>query len=135
MARSKKTKLPRQWVYTFKLRFVRLVRREQKLRTMRPKRKDGKRPAPGDRISLRYWKGKPYWSSQVLIHNSTVKTVSTVVIEQGETPVVEGVSLSAREANEFARYDGFDDFADMSEWFAHEHGDRVELDMIEWLPL
>ena len=134
MKARKHPKLPRQWVYAFKMRFVSRVRDERKLRTMRPKRKDGKRPAPGDRISLRYWQGKPYWSKQTLIYNSTIKAVSTVVIEQGKPPRVEGVSLTQAAAEQFALYDGFDDFADMLEWFHHEHGDRVELDMIEWEP-
>ena len=131
---KRKPKLPRLWVYTFKPRFVSRVRDGRKLRTMRPKRKDGRRPISGDRISLRYWKGKPYWSAQVPLFDSTIKAVSTVVIEQLFYPLVEGRRLKASEANEFAHYDGFEDYADMQAWFAHEHGDRVELDMIEWLP-
>lgn len=131
---ARKQKLPRQWVHLFKMRFVPLVRDERKLRTMRPKRKDGKRPSPGDRISLRYWAGRPYWSGHVLIHDSIVEAVSDVVIEQGKMPLVAGRRLTAAEAVDFARYDGFEDYADMLEWFAHEHGVRVELDMIEWHP-
>ena len=110
------------------------VRDGRKLRTMRPKRRNGKRPALGDRISLRHWVGSPYRSGQAIIHNSTVKTVSTVVIQQGYMPLVDGRLLTAAEAVDFARYDGFEDYADMQEWFAHEHGQRVELDMIEWEP-
>lgn len=123
---------PRQWVYTFQSRFVSRVWDGRKTRTMRPKRKDGKVPVAGHRISLRHWKGRPYHSAQVLIYDSTVKAISSVVMEQGRTPVVDGSSLTAAEAEDFARYDGFDDYADMLEWFAHEHGNRVELDLIEW---
>ena len=124
----------REWVYTFQPRFVSRVRDGRKLRTMRPKRKDGKRPSPGEGISLRRWEGSPYRSFQEVIRRSTITAVSDVVIEQGKMPVVAGRRLTAAEAVEFAQYDGFEDYADMLEWFDHQHGQRIELDMIEWKP-
>lgn len=125
----------RLWVYLFKKRFVSRVEDERKLRTMRPKRKDKLRPKPGDRISLRFWAGAPYRSAQRIIRNSIIKSVSDVVIERGKFPIVNDVRLTATEAHDFARYDGFTDFADMQEWFQHEHRKRrIKLDMIEWYP-
>ena len=125
------SKPPRWWYYTFMPQFAPKVRRRTKKRTIRPHRKDGRRPKAGDRVSLREWTGRPYASKQRVLHESTITDVLDVTITS-VTVEFDGEPLSALAAEGFAQDDGFESFQQMIEFFHSEHGLPFTGVLIEW---
>lgn len=86
-------------------------------------------PRPGDTISLRTWTGKPYRSKQRVIRESVIIGIARVHINELGVSFVAPIQPNAPTAilfngyyEEFARADGFKDFAEMRDWFLAEHG-------------
>jgi hypothetical protein len=120
-------------VILFQSRFEPTIAAETKDTTIRPKRKDGKPNArPGERVSLRVWKGKPYRSKQREICQRVVKFVFPVIVS------AHGIyrpDLSARprlDSKKVARADGFANWLEMRQWFAANHGLPFEGFLIHW---
>lgn len=91
--------------------------------TIRPVRK---RPIKvGDQLSLRFWSGKPYRSTQVEIGMEICKKTAEIKIHGGPfNPLVyvAGEKISKADLEEIATADGFDSAEKMLEWFQSTHG-------------
>ena len=112
-------------VLMFQERFVAGIRSGEKRQTIRKKA----RCKPGDVLSLRRWTGRPYRSKQEEIRRAVCTGVSIVGIV-GPAPGAK-VRLSVP-LDEFARRDGFRDWADMRAWFEREHGLPFVGRLIRW---
>ena len=111
--------LPPLHVYTFRLRFVPLVQGRLKRQTFRLRQRN---PQPGHRLSHRTWSGLAYRSPQtILLPEQTCLACRPCTIAPG-TIVLDGCSLSSREAERFAVADGFADVADLFAFMTAEHG-------------
>jgi hypothetical protein len=86
---------------------------------------------PGDVLSLRRWSGKPYRSKHVFLGDRICERVLPVVIAPGWLQV-DGVSLTAWMAEEFARLDGFPSAADMWDWFDATYRGPIRGELIGW---
>jgi len=124
-------------VIMFQPRFALAVACGAKRQTIRPRAGC----AAGDELSLRRWAGKPYRSKQVEIMRATCTGVQQVFIDAdiGCWPrswifinIDGGEELSARQAERFARDDGFASRAEMREWFDRVHGLPFCGDLIRW---
>ena len=103
----------------FQKRFAGLVESGKKRQTVRktPKRM----PRKGDELSLREWTGQPYRSKQRELKAAQVLEIEEIEIF-GDSIQVGGRRLTAGQREEFAKADGFDDFADFVMWFRNTHG-------------
>lgn len=119
----------KSFVRMFKPQFAPLVEQGTKLQTVR--RATKRMPAPGDKISLRAWTGKPYRSKQRILREAIVRDVDEVRITEGGVRIgicdLVMISLEA-----FAQNDGFQDWASMRAWFAREHGLPFDGVLIQW---
>lgn len=120
----------RKFVRMVQPRFVDDVRDGRKLRTIRktPKRM----PRVGDMISLRAWSGKPYRSKQIILKESVITNVQTVLILQVLGAFVGDTVIADEDA--FARLDGFKDFSEMLWWFTSNHELPFKGILIQWKP-
>lgn len=116
-------------VRMFKPQFAQLVLSGEKCQTVRPTPK--RMPKPGDRISLREWKGKPYRSKQRILRTSEITAVATVEIHHDRF-VIGGQVPTPTSEWEFAKADGFNTPKDMLDWFAFEHGLPFKGIVIKW---
>jgi uncharacterized protein YqfB (UPF0267 family) len=121
-------------VLTFLPRFAPKVKAGEKLRTIRGERK---RPIKvGDKLSLRMWSARPYNSPQIILRESVCMKVTRVELHQNQVTIGEGASLHALTApvnlNNFARLDGFADWADMVAHFNTARGLPFTGVLIEW---
>lgn len=98
-----------------------------KIHTIRPHGK--RRPKVGDRCSLRVWTGKPYRSKQRELRQVTINHVCDVVItpqgiitKKADLSQLRWLDLMGESIEQFARNDGFPDWAAMKAWFLKNHG-------------
>ena len=116
-------------VLIFQDRFAALVQIGAKRQTIRATA----RCKPGDTLSLREWSGRPYRSKQSLLREATCTSVSHVGIGTGGVESNGRVMLfGSPAADDFARADGFADFAEMREWFQGAHGLPFLGELISW---
>jgi hypothetical protein len=101
-----------------------------KLNTIRPKRR---RPIkPGDQLSLRCWKGRPYHSEQGRLGEAVCTSVEYCVIGEN-CAFFDGYTHLGRELlDPFAKADGFKDWDDMQQWFHESHSLPFEGVLIKW---
>lgn len=117
------------FVRLFQPRFAALVEAGAKTQTVR--RKPKRLPAAGDTISLRCWTGLPYRSKQRILRTATIAEVMDVQI-YGDSIRLGERRLSASEREDFARADGFRDFAQLAAWFRQTHDLPFEGILIRW---
>lgn len=117
------------FVRMFKPRFAPLVESGAKLQTVRPL--PARLPQPGDRISLRTWTGLPYRSKQRILRESIIERVAFCNIGTA------GIRLDDYHVppDDFARADGFRDFADLLAWFEETHALPFAGIAIFWRPV
>lgn len=118
---------PSSFVRMFKPRFAALVESGAKSQTVRPMPK--RMPKVGDRLSLRCWRGLPYRSKQRVLREATIVGVERVSIyashmwhETCDGLLPDGLTVTHRGSlDDFAKADGFADYAEMLAWFEAEH--------------
>ena len=116
-------------VLMFKDRFAGLVARGEKRQTVRRRANC----EPGAVLSLRRWTGKAYRSKQELLGEAVCAWVRPVLIAPGLISL-DGDFLAAREADTFARADGFSGAGELWDWFGEEYGSEPFLgEVIGWL--
>lgn len=105
--------------YNFKARFAEAVERGVKRQTIRATREGRSRHArPGEPVQL--YVGLRTKDARKLVDPDPICTLSTYCnihatgVTLGNHPTID--------LDEFARRDGFKDFADMKTWFAENHG-------------
>jgi hypothetical protein len=137
-ARNNKTRMkprtkksPRRFVRMFKPQFAALVKSGKKRQTVRPTPK-GRMPVAGDTIEMRQWTGMPYRSKQRLLGESTIVHVERISIDRTALIKNGGNYFGLLICDEFARADGFKDFADMVQWFDETHGLPFQGIVIYW---
>lgn len=112
---------PARFVRIFKPRFAPLVANGKKLQTVRPI--PARRPQVGDILDARAWEELPYRSKQRKLGEWPISAVGEVSIFRdidGMVRVeVDGINYSTEN---FARWDGFINADDMSQWFEQNHG-------------
>lgn len=121
-------------VLTIRTEFHSRVLDGSKDRTLRAPRK---RPIKvGDKLSLRFWTGRPYASKQAVLREVVCAQVATVMLyANGPCNIfisVAGEPVPWQEVNAWARSDGFDSGKAMRAWFEREHGLPCMLTMIRW---
>ena len=112
----------RKFIRMVKMRFAQAVIIGDKTQTFRPTPKV--MPKPGDALILRVWAGRPYWTKQLPLIDTTVLRVrparvteAGIVMEHSDGDRL----LAGDDADRFARADGFRDWAEMREWMTKEH--------------
>ncbi|MDR2676100.1 MAG: hypothetical protein LBC18_14850 [Opitutaceae bacterium] len=118
----------------FQPRFARPVEAWTKRQTIRAR---GARVIrPGDLLDLREWTGLPYRSKQRRLGLAECTSVDPVFIGQYALPVsVSGEELCAEGREHFARADGFENLAQMHDWFSRVHGLPFTGNLIKWQPV
>jgi hypothetical protein len=136
----------RNHVYMFRDRFIDPMLAGVKDQTIRSRRR--REPVPGDRLSLRCWKGRPYYSRQVEVLSAICLSVTYVNIN---VPSIEHTRLKGfrrsatifvgirllppKEAEAFARRDGFSNLADMAAYYIERKVYHFEGVVIRWVPV
>ncbi len=113
-------------VIMFQSRFAAKIKSGLKATTIRLPRK---RPiSPGDRLSLREWKGKPYRSKQRILLTAWCTKVEIFEIFHGGIDMEEfrfrvgDTQMVGTYRRQVAVADGFHDEFDMIGWFSVTHG-------------
>jgi hypothetical protein len=113
-------------VKLFMPQFAPKVEDGTKRQTVRPTPK--RRPKVGERLSLREWTGKPYWSKQRVLRETVLKDWEPVTIYPWNLQIGTGLGFRNltrpnhnRELDAFAVADGFRNFGEMFEWFERQH--------------
>lgn len=128
-------------VILFMPRFHGKVESGQKTQTIRRPRKRSVKP--GEKVSLRGWKDKPYRSKQRVLAQSKCWAVYPVRIDRdgdGLAVWIGGQRLNREGDNgflsldQFARDDGFDDEQDMRRHWEEHNGLPFDGELITWLP-
>ncbi|MDP1591386.1 MAG: ASCH domain-containing protein [Prosthecobacter sp.] len=117
----------------FQPRFQTAVVEGRKKHTIRPKA----RCKPGDELSLRKWKDKPYRSLQLPLLPTVICTAVKDVRIFPDIWVGGGFHIMVNRApvvdlDAFAREDGFKDADDLRAWFEQTHDLPFEGELIEW---
>jgi phosphoribosyl-ATP pyrophosphohydrolase len=120
--------------FNFQKQFAPDVESGQKNQTIRAKRKDGRRPEPGQTAYL--YTGMRTNACRKL-GEKTIEMVQMIMIgnkgclinynEDGEYPITELMELKF-----FAIDDGFESWEAMRDWFDKTHGLPFEGDLIKW---
>ena len=114
-------------VIMFQPQFAEKVRSGLKRQTIRKKANC----VPGDDLSLRKWKDKPYRSKQEVLREETCRCVMDVEIT--DTCVkLDGQPLTPEAEIGFAVADGFMSPSDMRDWFRQTHGLPFGGQLIRW---
>lgn len=122
-------------VLTFQPRFQAAVASGEKRQTIRA----SACCKPGDELSLRKWKGKPYRSIQLPLRgNARCVAVRPVQISLSHDRsrlhiTLDDLPLPWHVVEDFARADGFRDADDMREWFESTHALPFTGDLIQWV--
>ncbi len=115
----------------FQPRFQAAVAEGRKKQTIRPKA----RCKPGDELSLRKWKAKPYRSIQLpllpLVICSAVRPI-LICIDPWQRLVIRVNNVLVTDPDSFAKDDGFTDANDLRAWFEATHELPFEGELIEW---
>ena len=113
------------FLFNFKKQFAPKVESGEKCQTVRAIRKDGRMPVPGDLAKC--YTGLRTRSTRLLI-SSVITDVGRILIDfQEGTIALKGNRLTAFEAAEFARADGFESVAQMLAWFRKAHKEDPKL--------
>lgn len=115
-------------VILFQERFAGKVLYGSKCQTVRK----SARCLPGDVLSLRVWKGKPYRSKQTVLFQTVCTEVVPVLIGDRYVCFNDGRPASPQEADAFAHKDGFMCWVDMRDWFEVNHGLPFHGFVIRW---
>lgn len=121
-------------VLTFQPRFQAAVASGEKKQTIRA----SARCKPGDELSLRKWKGKPYRSLQLPLREAVrctaVKSVQIGLSHDGSRIhiTLDDLPLPRHVVDTFALADGFRDADDMRAWFEATHDLPFIGEMIQW---
>lgn len=107
-----------KFLFNFKRQFADDVQSGRKTRTIRPNRKDGRRPVSGD-IACCYT-GLRTRSSR-LLREAPVERCRAIRIS-GRDLIVDGRLLSYEEKQEFARADGFATLEAFFQFFLDQYG-------------
>jgi hypothetical protein len=114
---------PRTFVLNFKKEFAQLVEQGYKKHTIRGPRNDGKIPVPGDQ--LRLYTGLRTRGTRWLRDGEVLRCRGVRIDLPGNGAiVVAGELLTQDQRTEFAKDDGFNDWASMRKWFADQYGDN-----------
>ncbi len=121
---------------SFTAEFADLVADGKKCQTIRPPRKDGRDPKPGDTL---YLKSGPYSGKRRNLGVVKCTSVNRVTIGPGgigfEGPsFIEPLVRTQIGADIAAKEDGFENFAAMREWFEKNGGLPFEGYLIKWNP-
>jgi hypothetical protein len=114
----------------FQPQFEPLIVSGRKYHTIRPPRKIPLRV--GQPLSLRVWTGKPYRSPQRRFHETDVKKIAAIVIDEAGTIKMDGVPLTNAEAASLAWHDGFENQEALRTWFFATHGLPFTGEIIYW---
>lgn len=117
-------------VLMFQNGFAEAIKSGEKGQTIRPRRKRVKIQI-GDPVSLRKWSGPPYQSKQETLRESEITDVSEITISKSGVKIL-GCPIPDGGLDDFARADGFDDWASMIDWFQANYGPHFEGDLITW---
>lgn len=104
--------------FNFKPQFCGPVERREKTQTIRQTR----RANVGDRIQL--YTGMRTSSCRKLVADDPVCVCVDYVAIRPDSLTVGNVKNHPRDRDEFARMDGFKDYADMHRWFSETYGDE-----------
>jgi hypothetical protein len=88
---------------------------------------------PGDVMSLRRWRGKPFRSKQRELNLGVCISVLSLTIDWTGA-VLGGNVLTVPECNRLARADGFHDYEDMLNYFDDRNGIPMSGWFYEWEP-
>jgi len=115
----------------FQQRFQAAVAAGTKCQTIRPEA----RCKPGDELSLRKWKDKPYRSLQLPLRDTVrctaVHSVRLYCTPWGQFNILVNNGLIA-DLDAFAKAEGFKDAQDMRAWFEATHDLPFEGELIKW---
>ena len=120
-------------VIMFQPRFQAAVAAGTKNQTIRPKA----RCKPGDELSLRKWKDKPYRSLQLPLRDTVrcsavqaVRIFPDIWVGGGFHILLDEQPVADLDA--FAKADGFKNEDDMRDWFESTHELPFEGELIKW---
>ena len=119
----------KHFVKTFEPRFVDAIRNGEKTQTIRPVPK--RKISPGDFLSLRRWSGRPYFSKMDHIGQAVVTAVYDIEISEDAGIAIDRGAINI-EYNDFARQEGFRNWADMLEFFDDHYGLPFRGVLIRW---
>ncbi len=124
-------------VVTFRNRFEPLILAGAKTLTIRAPRKDGRpRAKAGERVSLRVWTGKPYWSKQREFAQATIEHLIPMrITTQGVSRTDAAPPNAPLDRGYIARRDGFANWREMRAFFDANRGLPFEGVMIVWRDL
>ncbi len=114
----------------FQARFASLVESGRKRQTIRPYRKDGRDPKPGETLYL--YTGMRTKVCRKL-GEATCSSIYHVTIRKNEIWLYGG--LNFRSLDDFARADGFRNFSEMEKWFERYHKLPFSGMLIQWKTL
>lgn len=86
---------------------------------------------PGDELSLRVWRGKPYRSKQRELFPTICKAIADVRISSDRLSL-NGMVCNDRERDDVVEREGFGSWEAMRDWFQTAHGLPFEGEMIRW---
>jgi hypothetical protein len=109
----------RTFLFNFKAQFAPLVESGKKCQTVRATRKDGRVPVIGD--LAKGYTGLRTRSTRLLVSSPIVEAGRVLIDFRESTIALKGGRLTAFEAAEFARADGFESFPQMLAWFREAH--------------
>lgn len=126
----------RTFLFNFKQQFAPLVETGQKCQTVRATRKDKRVPVPGDLAKA--YTGLRTRSARLLVSSPIIEAGRVLIDFREGTIALRGGRLTAFEAAEFARADGFKSFPEMMAWFRETHDedpDYFEGFYAKWRPV
>lgn len=109
----------RTFIFNFKKEFAPAVESGAKCQTVRATRKDGRVPVVGD--LAKGYTGLRTRSTRLLVAGPVIKAGCVLIDFRESTIALDGGRLTAFEAAEFARADGFASFPQMLSWFRCAH--------------
>lgn len=107
------------FIFNFKKEFASKVESGEKRQTVRATRKDRRVPVPGD--LAKGYTGLRTRSTRLLVSSPIIEAGRVLIDFREGTIALKGARLTAFEAAEFARADGFDSFPQMLAWFRETH--------------
>ena len=124
--------------YNFKPQFEDPIMLDLKRHTIRAKRKDGRRPKPGEVLSL--YLGHRTKACRLMKRRRCVKVQDVRIFEMQDRTlavVIDDIHLHGGEKNLLAKSDGFSDFFAMAQFWRKTHGKRQKPvnftgDLIHW---
>ncbi len=112
-------KPPAAVVFMVQERFVEPIKRGTKYTTIRPVRK--RLPKRGALVTIKRWRGKPYRSKQEVVAEGRLVEVMPIIIFETSI-MVNGKVPAEWDEPLFAMGEGFQDAAEMRDWFRDQYG-------------